>query len=684
MVALLVVTLAGAAPAPPPAPPRPSVLLITLDTTRADRLGCYGFAPASTPSLDRLAASGVRFAEAWSAAPITLPSHLTMMTGCTPVTHGVRDNGGARYDGHVPTLAARFAAQGYATAAVVSAPVLDSVWGANAGFAVYDEHFDLKAERSGAAATARALEIVGSLTKPFFLWVHYYGPHWPYEPPPPFAGRFKNDLYQGEIASVDFEIGRLLTGLEKAGKKPIVVVAGDHGEGLGEHGERTHGIFTYRSTLRVPFLIAGPGIPSGRVVREPVSLVDLAPTVAALAGLPPADVVDGVSLADAVLKGQGAPRSRTIYFEALLPFNSYGWVPPRGIEDGGYAFIELPKREVYDLGSDPRQAKNLYSDADALSAGLVRRFERAASTLAERAGRGESVALSEEERAKLASLGYLSGLSSGGGTPTLDPKDVVGLADRVDEAKGLYERGRYDEALAMADDIVRRNPENVPALSLRGQALLARKRYQDAASAFGAALARNPSVAINRFDLGSALAGAGETAKAEAEWEKAIELEPHFAEPRASLIAAHRSRGDAAGALALAKAAAASGAESAELSFEIGLTYAATSDLGAAERWFESALRLRPGYVQALANLGRIAYEKGRADEALARFRAASAAAPDDPQFPKQIGAILLNDKDDPEGALAAFRAALAIEHDPKERERLGEVIAELARSLEK
>jgi tetratricopeptide (TPR) repeat protein len=626
----------------------------------------------------------VRFAEAWAPAPITLPSHLSMMTGCTPITHGVRDNGDTKYDGRIPTLATRFAANGYRTAAVVSASVLDSVWGANAGFGVYDESFGGKGERTGAATTTRALEILGSSTEPFFLWVHYYDPHWKYEPPPPFAERYRDDPYQGEIASVDFEVGRLLAGLEKAGLRPIVVVAGDHGEGLGEHRERTHGIFTYRSTLRVPFLIAGPGIPAGRVVRDPVALVDLAPTVAELTGLAPATMEDGVSLAGVILRGTTAPASRRIYFESMLPLNSYGWVSPRGETDGRYVFIDLPKREVYDLRSDPGQTRNLYVAADTLSARLARRFERFTASIAERAGHGSPVRLTEEERAKLASLGYVSGLSSKSGAPTLDPKDVIDLADQVDRAKELHENGRFDEAIAIADAIIRRNPENVPAHSVRGQALLSQQRYREAASAFGSVVARNPSLAAARFDLGSSFAGDGETAKAETEWRKAIELEPHFAEPRASLIAVHLGRGETAEALALAKDAATSGAESAELSVEIGLAFATSGDLDAAKNWFESALRLRPAYIPALSNLGRIAYEKGRINEALARYRAASEAAPTDSGFLKRIAAILLHDRKDPEGALAASRAALAVERDPGERAKLEAFVAQLSREMGK
>jgi choline-sulfatase len=679
---LTLVAATAAAPATPPPPNhRPSVLLITLDTTRADRLGCYGRASAGTPNLDRLAASGVRFNEAWSPAPITLPSHLSMLTGCTPVTHGVHDNGDTKYDGRIPTLASRFAAKGYRTAAVVSSSVLDSVWGANAGFGIYDERLGGTAERGAAATTTRALEIIRSSKEPFFLWVHYFDAHWKYEPPAPFAERYKTDPYQGEIASIDSEIGRLLAGLTKAGLKPIVVAAGDHGEGLGEHRERTHGIFTYRSTLRVPFLISGTGIPAGRVVRDPVSLVDLAPTVAELAGLAPAKIQDGVSLAEVVLHGATAPAPRRIYFESMLPFNSYGWVAPRGETDGRYAFIDLPKPEVYDLQADPGQTKNLYAAADPLSAKLARHFEESSAKAAEHAGHGSPVQLTEEQRSKLASLGYVSGSSAKSATPTLDPKDVIDIADQVDRANELHEGARFAEAIAVADQILTKNPENGPALFVRGQALLSQRRYAEAAKEFGLVLVRNPSIALARFNLGSSLAGAGDMALAEAEWRKAIEVEPHFAEPRASLIAAQLGRGDTAKALEVAKEAAASGAESPELYVEIGLAYAASSDLDAAQRAFESAVKLRPTDVPALSNLGHIDYERGRIDEALARYSAASAAAPNDSAPLKQIAAILLNDRKDPKGALIAFRAALPIEHDPEERAKLKTMIEGLERA---
>jgi tetratricopeptide (TPR) repeat protein len=339
---------------------------------------------------------------------------------------------------------------------------------------------------------------------------------------------------------------------------------------------------------------------------------------------------------------------------------------------------------VFDLQTDPGQTKNLYTAADPLSARLARQFEEFTAIAAEHAGHGTPVQLTEEQRTKIASLGYVSGHSPKPATPTLDPKDVIDIADQVDRAKELHESRQFDEAIAVADQILQRNPENGPALAVRGQALLSLRRYAEAAKEFGLVLVRNPSNAVARYNLGSSLAGAGDLVIAEAAWQKAIETEPHFAEPRAALIAAQLGRGDTAKALALAKEAAASGAESPELYVEIGLAYAASGDLDAAQRSFESAIKLRPADVPALSNLGHIDYERGRVDEALTNYRAVSAAAPKDPAPLKQIGAILLNDRKDPNAALVAFRAALLLEHDPVERAKLDTMIAGLSQATGK
>ena len=679
LLLLLASSTALAAPAPKrAAEAKPSVVLVTLDTTRADRLGCYGRQGAGTPTLDALAARGVRFDEAWSAVPVTLPSHVSMMTGCYPVTNGVRDNGDTRYDGRVPTLATRFSQAGWATAAVVSAAVLDSTWGAGIGFGTYDDRFGGGSERNARAATDRALEIVDHLSRPFFLWVHYYDAHWKYEPPPEFAARFKDDPYQGEISFVDSELGRLLAALEARGVKPILVVAGDHGEGLGDHGERTHGIFTYRSTLRVPLLVAGPGIAAGRVEKGTGVAPRSRPDDRRSRRAPPCEAPGRDFARRDAPDRRPAPRATLalLRFHAPLQLLRLGAAPRRDRREAQLHRAPAPR--------GPRPPRRPGTAPEPLGRGRtslgrppeeVRHRGEPARRVGGRSEPGEDEPGGET---RLASLGYLGGLSSKGGNPTLDPKDVVDLADKVDKAKELHERNQWAEAIALADEIIARNPENVPALSIRGQALLASKRYREAAQAFTKVIERNPGIAIMHFNLGSSFEGLGDVERAEASWKKAWKLEPHFAEPRASTIASRLGRGDTAGALAVAKEAASSGAESAELLLRdrprLGHRRRPRGGPKVALRGDPDAPGLRRGAGESGA--GRVPPEEDRRGH-----RALPAGDPGvggKSTFRKTLAAILLNDRQDAAGALEQFRAALAVETDPAERQSLSAIIADL------
>jgi arylsulfatase A-like enzyme/Tfp pilus assembly protein PilF len=682
--------LFGASPrapekAPAAKPKRTNVVLITLDTTRADRLGCYGRKDASTPNLDRLAAEGVRFEEAWTPVPITLPSHLTIMTGCYPTTHGVRDNGQSKYDRRIPTLADRFKRAGYATAAVVSASVLDSGYGINAGFGIYDDRLAGRAERRADETTDRALAILKTLDRPFFLWVHYFDPHSPYDPPAPFAAKFAGDPYQGEIAFVDAQIRRLLAGLEQRKDNPLIVVAGDHGESLLEHGERTHGIFTYRSTLRVPLIFAGPGVAKGRVGRMFASLIDIAPTLADLLGLASNAIEDGRLLYCDLGRASSDCmwEDRWLYFESMLPLNTFGWAAPRGVTlEGREALIDLPKKEVYDLSADPGQKKNLYLENPDLSKKLLAAFAAETERLAKNSAAAVPIRLSQEEREKLASLGYLPGPDSGPPNPTLDPKDMVDISDRIDDAKKQLDARHFDEAIGTVRAILARNPENLSALMILGQSYLETNRGDEASKTLRRVVALNPGLAVGRYNLGKSLESLGRIDAAMDEWRRAIELEPHFAEPRAAIIRARLDRGDGAGALAAARDAIKAGAESAELDLEIGLAHASAGEKTDAEKWLSAALTLQPQYFEALVNLAQINYDAHRLDRAIERYREALRVRPDDAPIHKRLGAILLSDKGDAAGALAEFRAALVSETDPVEREKLKAMITGMQHSL--
>jgi len=360
----------------------PNLLLITLDTTRADHLGCYGSATASTPNLDRIATEGALFETSIAVGSITLPSHLSLLTGQYPARHGVRLNGDFWPPDRGESLAGHLGQRGYSTAAVVSTYVLSAEFGIAKGFAEYDEPREERAvvpagdqfrhqpivERPADESTDRALELLaGSLTEPFFLWVHYYDPHGSYEPPEPFASQFADNLYDGEIAFVDAQIGRLLERLRADGRfdRTLVAVTADHGESLGEHGEDTHGLFIYDATLRVPLLLRHAGeVAPGRRHDRLVSGVDLAPTLLDLLGLPALDGVEGQSFA-AAARGQAMSARSAVYAESQLPLRAYGWSPLYALHDGRHKLIEAPQVEFYDLRADPGETTNLASTSTA-------------------------------------------------------------------------------------------------------------------------------------------------------------------------------------------------------------------------------------------------------------------------------------------------------------------------------
>ena len=414
------------------------VVLISVDTLRADHVGCYGASRAHTPTLDAVARRGVRFDAAVSPAPPTLPSHATLLTGLDPPQHGVRDNSVFSLAEEIPTLAERFREAGFATAAFVGAMVLDRRHGLARGFDVYGDRMGVQRsgkanlpypERRAEAVVDEALAWMATGPERFFLWVHLYDPHVPYQPPPGFRAAFPDSPYDGEIAYADAQLARLLAALERGGPadRTLLVVTSDHGESLGEHGFTTHGYSIYEATQRVPLLMRGPGLPAGRVVTEPVGLTDIAPTLLEVAGLDPLATTSGEAL-DRVIAGDMG--GRVAYMETLAPQLQFGWSPLRGVRTRRHRYVRAPRPELYDLGEDPRESRNLAGSLPDLVAELD-------GALQERLGGERAVEpvalLSEEERARLESLGYA--VASVGGDPTRP--GAVGGRDPKDRARAL-------------------------------------------------------------------------------------------------------------------------------------------------------------------------------------------------------------------------------------------------------
>ena len=450
---------APAASAPGPRVPR-DIVLVTIDTIRADATGFMGNTRGTTPNLDRLAGEGRVFEQAHAHNVITLPSHTNILTGLLPYQHGVRENAGFKLSPKIETAASRLKAKGYATGAFVGAFVLDSRYGLGTGFDVYEElyrHLDEQLEFNIQQAHAEDV-VQAALTwyraqagKPRFLWVHVYDPHAPYAPSEAFAARYKDDLYLGEVAYTDSSLAPLLEAVRTADPPPLLVVTGDHGEARGDHGELTHGLLCYEATLHVPlFAWCPPLLPAGRDAT-PARHIDILPTILDTVGEAVPRDLPGQSL----LPARRMEAESGTYFEALSAAFNRGWAPLRGLMAGGQKYIELPLPELYDLSKDPGEKQNLVASGPDSLRRLRKRLMELPAAVAERGTIGS------EEAAKLRSLGYLTGPSEVKATygPADDPKNLIGVDQKIHRFVEAYEVQRYDEALKIAREVVRENPK---------------------------------------------------------------------------------------------------------------------------------------------------------------------------------------------------------------------------------
>jgi len=527
--ASLVAMLAACASPPAPAahdaaaPAVRRVVLITIDTLRADRVGAYGHAAAHTPTLDALAREGVRFERAFATAPITLPSHASLLTGRYPPGHGARHNGMA-VDATVPTLATAFKAAGFATAAFVSAFPLDRRFGLARGFDTYDDQLPRGAlgrplnERPGADTSARASAwLQAHRTGPVFLWVHFFDPHAPYGDPT--TSRSASQRYDDEVETADREAGRVLAVLGDDRASTLIVAAADHGEAFGEHGEIGHSLFVYDTTLRVPLVIRGPSVPPGTVVQDDVSLVDVAPTLLALAGVPALDA-DGRSLVPAL--GGQAVGARSIYAESFAPLFDFGWAGLRTVREGAWKYIAAPRPELFDVARDPGESANQ------LAADPQRAARMAASTARwspEEPTAAAAVAQNAEAVRRLQSLGYAGG--RGPGAPTSrrpDPKDRIALAARLATVTAGEVQG--EALIATLQSILRDDPGNPQAHLRLGFAELDRQRCGRAEPHLEAALAARLPSADAGLGLAQCRGQAGDLEGARAALEAARSAEP--------------------------------------------------------------------------------------------------------------------------------------------------------------
>ncbi|MET0556482.1 MAG: sulfatase-like hydrolase/transferase [Vicinamibacteria bacterium] len=482
------------------APSRPDVLLITLDTTRADRLGCYGGDPAVSPALDALARGGVLFRRAYSHVPTTLASHASLLTGVTPARHGIHENGTFVLDGVRPTLAEAFQRAGYRTGAFVSTIVLDRRYGLARGFGDYvdeletDESELVMAQVRAEVTAERALSFLAhDDPRPAFAWVHFYDPHEPYAPPEPFASRFAGRAYDGEIASMDAQIGRLLEAVAKRGRPTIVAAVADHGESLGEHQEPTHAFFVYGATQHVPLILSYPGVlPAGREVQPLVRVVDVLPTLLEAARLPVPDDLDGRSLLPLVT-GRSDRETGPAYQESYGPRLWWGAQEILGVRTGPWFYVRAPRPELYNVEDDPAETVNLAAERpvelERLQA-LLRSMVPEGDPLAHRAS------VDPETARTLRSLGYLGGADAqafGTGEQLADPKDVAPILQDIAQAQGFVNRRDYERALAAFQALAAKMPRSTMIRGRAAKMLLALKRYDEAFAAYRALRDEQPT-----------------------------------------------------------------------------------------------------------------------------------------------------------------------------------------------
>ncbi len=529
----------------------PNLVLITLDTTRGDFVGeLRDGSPSRTPVLDGLARSGVRYRQALAPAPLTLPSHASLLTGLDPPEHGVRDNSTSALPSDLPTLATELSERGYYTAAFVATRVLDRRFGLARGFAQYDDRMPAERtgeygfpERDAAAVTTAALTSLAKRKSedPFFLWIHFYDPHAPYQAPDSAPGRSPTQRYRDEIAFVDREIGRLLTNLPTTSGGRIVAVVGDHGEALGEHGERTHGIFIYGSVLEVPLILDGTGLPKSKVVDQTVATRRLAPSLLRLL-FPDQDP----ALPGTVLPGLGLqhpePAPIPVFSEARMPELTYGWSPLTALSTSQHRLILAPRPELYDTLADPGETRNLIRHQPAIARRLRDQLTGLEASFETRVAK--PITADAKLAGDLRALGYLSGGSGGSG---LDPKDGIVLLADLAKANDLLAAGNTADSLKLLEELNAKSPNNVPFLVRFASAQQAAGHLAEAALTFRKAVDLSPESEFLHHHLGNAYLAANQPKKARAAFEDALKADPRFAAAWLSLAElAHKTAGIAA------------------------------------------------------------------------------------------------------------------------------------------
>ena len=589
-----------------------NVVVITIDTLRADHLGCYGYKQIRTPNIDALAAESARFERAYTPVPVTLPAHTVIFTGTYPVFSGMHDFSGNKLNPKQPTLASVLKRQGYITGAVIGSAVLDSRFGLNQGFDFYYDHFDFnrlqesnleEMERPGNLVAEIALDWLGkNRQNKFFLWMHLYDPHYPYRPPPPFSEQYKDRLYDGEIAFADVQVGRLISFLKANDlyRNTLIVLTGDHGESLGEHGEKTHGFFIYNATLHVPVIIHLPGGTSTKTVSELVSLADLMPTVLQVLNVEIPTEVQGHGLLP-LMAPRKAEESRNLYAETFLPRLHFNWSELRAVETDRYQFIDAPKPELYDLSKDPGETQNLYAAKKAVAEELRKRLTTLIGEYSASQELADKTGLDPALMERLKSLGY-AGFSGGGSSAATghslpDPKDRVQVYELISDAIAESQHGEYQASTDKLTAALKTEANSVPIHYLLGLNYYRLHEFPKAIGEFERVLQLSPDYSLAVFQLGLAYARSGD-------FDQAIQTLKHALELDGTNFSA---------------------------AYNLGAVYLKKQMIPEAVAAFRQTITIAPEYAPGHRALGELLFYEEKVDESLAELRKATELDPNDP-----------------------------------------------------
>ncbi|MBM3296515.1 MAG: tetratricopeptide repeat protein [Candidatus Aminicenantes bacterium] len=688
-----------------------NVILITVDTLRADRIGCYGFQGVETPTMDMFASRGVKFDRCYAPTPLTLPSHTTLMTGTHPAHHAVRDNGGFVVPSELATLAELYKAKGYATAAFVAAYVLDSKWGLDRGFDHYFDRFDLsRFERISLGSVQRpANEVIdeslawlaANKDRPFFAWIHLYDPHTPYEPPPEYAARYPNNPYLGEIAFTDSQLKRLWDALSGWGLADdlFLVFAADHGESLGEHNESTHGFFVYQAAIHVPliFVTPFPGL-QGVSTAQVCGLVDVLPTLCEMSGLPVPAQNQGSSLVRSFFKPERTARELA-YAESFYPRFHYGWSELKSVQDDRWKLILAPAPELYDLTRDPREQTNLAAVEKKVFADLSAEAERFLAQIERNALEIDFRKIDEDTREKLASLGYIGSFTDSAklkGRKLADPKDKIGVFNELSRARELGMSGDPEEGARIIRAIIRDDPDIADAHFALGNIYFKQRKFLEAVAAFKRSLEIKPDDSFTVINIANSYVGLRRLEEAEAfvldylkkgfsdsqlfyllgnmsyhrkEYDKAVMYfeeclaqNPDSAASHNALTALYITRGDLVRAEEHNRSAMAINPKLSNVHYNRAQILEARGDLAAAAESYRTEIASTPSHFKALFNLARVYRKLGRPEQERACLESAVEADADFPLTYFYLARIRLNSGEDYGQAVALVKKGIELE----------------------